>query len=673
MPFAQPQQKLGAIRRQFSHLSSSSRPKCNLLPLSASKSVSPPLIDQTQKMVDDNQNQVNSPSAEFDLSANLEAYKKRCKALEMENARLMENVGKIIAESNRRIECHLKEIHCLKEQMDTQRRSNGELLRWAQSAEEESQRAKELSKEWQKFGQCNSQLMKKELHSHQHQMNQLEAKTAKLTTENLELKRLCLYLDEQRQAFWRELSSAGQTKSPSNRPNSAEQFAMGSGRSSSEDAGCCRSSVGTNSSAECMNIQTEDEVRGRKKVRKDGEDKVTKGTIRTDYEQEEVLQAICSELSNSMAFSVEQRNGINESVPSAGVSVCAQNILPNDNDQIESASSGNGCDSNRPLSYSTVTSSNGSSAECFAHFGGSGLRFSPMEDPTAVLVGHQFDEIGSERTSRVAEAEQSLKVHELCTISEEEDKREGIRHRLEILGREMEEHLDGVGSFSMVAEAGSMFTSLLHFVDQTPAKQRLELAADLVANHRISTGSSSTSSGAFSGISRCTDDDGEETEALEGRGRGGRQRDEAEDDLPPEMPLITPGECRFVRHSFREFPSDHRSSSSMALSARGQHQLILQPQSSTLPRTPFFAELQQNECANNQRTKTKTENTQKGKASQQMPVRIRVRPPPAQFLSKINGEHRTVTEKDGRSETHDGFLIGKTQRVGTTNNEAQIK
>lgn len=72
-------------------------------------------------------------------------------------------------------------------------------------------------------------------------------------------------------------------KSPSIRPNPAQQFAMGSGRSSSEDVGCCRSNVGTNSSAECMNIQTEDELRGRKKVRKDGKDKVTKGTIHTNY------------------------------------------------------------------------------------------------------------------------------------------------------------------------------------------------------------------------------------------------------------------------------------------------------------------------------------------------------------------------------------------------------
>lgn len=46
-----------------------------------------------------------------------------------------------------------------------------------------------------------------ELRSNQHRVDQLEAKCSQLMAENVELKRLCLYLDEQRQAGWRQLAS----------------------------------------------------------------------------------------------------------------------------------------------------------------------------------------------------------------------------------------------------------------------------------------------------------------------------------------------------------------------------------------------------------------------------------------------------------------------------------
>uniref|UniRef100_A0A183BJY5 Coiled-coil domain-containing protein n=1 Tax=Globodera pallida TaxID=36090 RepID=A0A183BJY5_GLOPA len=529
-------------------------------------------------MVDSNENRVNSP-AEFDLGANLEAYKHRCRALEKENARLMGNQGKLIAESNRRIECHLEEIRCLKEQMDAQRRTNGELLGRAQSAEDESRRAKELSKEWQKFGQCNNQLMKK---------------ATKLAAENMELKRLCIYLDEQRQTFWRELS--GKTKRTSARlANPAQQFVMGSGRSSSEDAGCCRGSIVTNST-ESVNDSNMSGPAGGKMW---GDEERLKGQIQVDREQEEVLQSICSKLSN-MALSVDgtgQNQGPKIEDQSAHkLHIRAPKIIANtSNGQEAATTTANICDFRR-LSNSTVIS-NSSSVGTTAQYE-SGFSFSSSEDPTAVLVEHEFDETDGGRASR--SAEQTLKVHELCTISEEEDKAENTRVRLvrlEELGRELElEEASGdVGCSSMVAEAGSMFTSLMQSVDHPLQKQQQQQLIDVVfgeamesgvvSSHRNSTGSSSTSSGAFSGMSRCTEDGVEDTEGMGEVAESSRRED---DDLPPRMPLITTNECCVLRQSFRMFPfTDQRSSSSMGVSVLAAEQQTLQRQSSTLPRTPL--------------------------------------------------------------------------------------
>ncbi|KAI3422345.1 hypothetical protein GPALN_012868 [Globodera pallida] len=693
MPFTQHHQRTGGgIRRQFSHLSSSSsRPKCKFV--SSSKSVSPPLIDPTSKMVDSNENRVNSP-AEFDLGANLEAYKHRCRALEKENARLMGNQGKLIAESNRRIECHLEEIRCLKEQMDAQRRTNGELLGRAQSAEDESRRAKELSKEWQKFGQCNNQLMKKELLSHQLQMNQLEAKTAKLAAENMELKRLCIYLDEQRQTFWRELS--GKTKRTSARlANPAQQFVMGSGRSSSEDAGCCRGSIVTNSTESVNNSNMSGPAGGKMW----GDEERLKGQIQVDREQEEVLQSICSKLSN-MALSVDgtgQNQGPKIEDQSAHkLHIRAPKIIANtSNGQEAAATTANICDFRR-LSNSTVIS-NSSSVGTTAQYE-SGFSFSSSEDPTAVLVEHEFDETDGGRASR--SAEQTLKVHELCTISEEEDKAENTRVRLvrlEELGRELElEEASGdVGCSSMVAEAGSMFTSLMQSVDHPLQKQQQQQLIDVfgeamesgvVSSHRNSTGSSSTSSGAFSGMSRCTEDGVEDTEGMGEVAESSRRED---DDLPPRMPLITTNECCVLRQSFRMFPfTDQRSSSSMGVSVLAAEQQTLQRQSSTLPRTPLSvfssttatsshtqtehslpSQCRVSPCP--QRKKTLLRNTtdsqqkdeqQKRTTLQQMPVRIRVKPPPIMRLpSAGNGEN--LAAREGATHCQ---LIGTVGRMGTT-------
>jgi len=111
----------------------------------------------------------------------------------------MSGQGQLVAETNRKVDMHLNEIRMLKEEIKSLRASNRQLQDMCCFLDEDRQKTRQLSKEWQKFGRYTSELMKQEITTYQQRLQEQDQRHQQLLAENEELKRLCLYLDEQRQ------------------------------------------------------------------------------------------------------------------------------------------------------------------------------------------------------------------------------------------------------------------------------------------------------------------------------------------------------------------------------------------------------------------------------------------------------------------------------------------
>nr|CAD2161490.1 unnamed protein product [Meloidogyne enterolobii] len=157
----------------------------------------------------ENVDKLNSQT--FDINANLEAYKQRCKALEVENKRLMSNLGIMIENNNKNKE----EIIQLKNKMMQQNNEKQELLNLVQRLNADYEKERELARELQRVGQFNNKVIQRDIQRYQSRIERLEQKCAKMTSESVELKKLCLYLSRQRQALWAQLSHIGKAKNNS--------------------------------------------------------------------------------------------------------------------------------------------------------------------------------------------------------------------------------------------------------------------------------------------------------------------------------------------------------------------------------------------------------------------------------------------------------------------------
>uniref|UniRef100_A0A0M3I7D4 Coiled-coil domain-containing protein 85C n=1 Tax=Ascaris lumbricoides TaxID=6252 RepID=A0A0M3I7D4_ASCLU len=145
-----------------------------------------------------------------------ETLKQRLQMLEVENRRLMNNQGQLVADTNKRVEMHMREVKSLRDELKASKTSNEELRDLCCFLDDDRQKIRQLSREWQQFGRYTSDVMKQvqvhvdqtqEVRAYQKKLHELEEKQQLLINENDELRRLCLYLDEQRQALMRERDS----------------------------------------------------------------------------------------------------------------------------------------------------------------------------------------------------------------------------------------------------------------------------------------------------------------------------------------------------------------------------------------------------------------------------------------------------------------------------------
>ncbi|KAG9481137.1 hypothetical protein GDO78_010405 [Eleutherodactylus coqui] len=111
---------------------------------------------------------------------------------------LMVEHGNLMKDINRRLQVHLHEIRGLKEVNQKLQDDNQELRELCCFLDDDRQKGKKLSREWQRFGRHTASVMWKEVGSYQQKLKELETKQEALIRDNLELKEIVLMLDEER-------------------------------------------------------------------------------------------------------------------------------------------------------------------------------------------------------------------------------------------------------------------------------------------------------------------------------------------------------------------------------------------------------------------------------------------------------------------------------------------
>lgn len=92
----------------------------------------------------------------------------------------------------------MNELRALKEANQRLSDDNQELRDLCCFLDDDRQKGRKLAREWQRFGRYTASVMRQEVSAYQNKLRQLDNKQQELIKDNLELKELCLYLDEER-------------------------------------------------------------------------------------------------------------------------------------------------------------------------------------------------------------------------------------------------------------------------------------------------------------------------------------------------------------------------------------------------------------------------------------------------------------------------------------------
>ncbi|XP_066552832.1 coiled-coil domain-containing protein 85A isoform X2 [Amia ocellicauda] len=123
---------------------------------------------------------------------------RRLRRAEAEKMSLMLDHGNLIREVNRRLQLHLTEIRGLKDINQKLQEDNQELRDLCCFLDDDRQKGKKVSREWQRLGRYSAGVMRKEVTLYLQKLKELEVKQEEVIKENLELKELCLMLDEEK-------------------------------------------------------------------------------------------------------------------------------------------------------------------------------------------------------------------------------------------------------------------------------------------------------------------------------------------------------------------------------------------------------------------------------------------------------------------------------------------
>ncbi|XP_037639233.1 coiled-coil domain-containing protein 85A [Sebastes umbrosus] len=106
----------------------------------------------------------------------------------------------LMREVNRRLQQHLNEIRSLKDVNQKLQEDNQELRDLCCFLDDDRQKGKRVSREWQRLGRYSAGLMRKEVAIYLQKLKELEQRQVEVIRENLELKEVCVMLEEERAA-----------------------------------------------------------------------------------------------------------------------------------------------------------------------------------------------------------------------------------------------------------------------------------------------------------------------------------------------------------------------------------------------------------------------------------------------------------------------------------------
>lgn len=123
---------------------------------------------------------------------------KRLRKADGEKMNLMIEHGNMMKDVNRRLQVHLHEIRNLKEINQKLQDDNQELRELCCFLDDDRQKGKKLSREWQRFGRYTASSMWKDVGLYQQKLKELESCQESMLRENADLKEIILMLDEDR-------------------------------------------------------------------------------------------------------------------------------------------------------------------------------------------------------------------------------------------------------------------------------------------------------------------------------------------------------------------------------------------------------------------------------------------------------------------------------------------
>ncbi|XP_056261296.1 coiled-coil domain-containing protein 85C-B isoform X4 [Seriola aureovittata] len=132
------------------------------------------------------------------LRTSKEELVRRLRKVDSEKMNLMIEHGNMMKDINRRLQVHLHEIRNLKEINQKLQDDNHELRELCCFLDDDRQKGKKLSREWQRFGRYTASAMWKEVGAYMMKLKELEANQETVLRENSELKEIILMLDEER-------------------------------------------------------------------------------------------------------------------------------------------------------------------------------------------------------------------------------------------------------------------------------------------------------------------------------------------------------------------------------------------------------------------------------------------------------------------------------------------
>uniref|UniRef100_A0A1A7YUE4 Coiled-coil domain containing 85C, b n=1 Tax=Iconisemion striatum TaxID=60296 RepID=A0A1A7YUE4_9TELE len=132
------------------------------------------------------------------LRCTKEELVRKLRRVDGEKMSLMIEHGNMMKDINRRLQVHLHEIRNLKEINQKLQDDNHELRELCCFLDDDRQKGKKLSREWQRFGRHTASAMWKEVGTYMMKLKELEANQDTVLRENSELKEIILMLDEER-------------------------------------------------------------------------------------------------------------------------------------------------------------------------------------------------------------------------------------------------------------------------------------------------------------------------------------------------------------------------------------------------------------------------------------------------------------------------------------------